>query len=127
VYHEHFVEEIERKNLKNDLKRKKVTIMKEKTIGESLFKNRELLTNPNLTKDERYKLRRENLLVIQEKFYEIMEKNPHIFKIQFLLFRRKKLLKEKKYRGFIRPDKIDYEPTIEYNIRCKFSKQVKKH
>lgn len=39
-----------------------------------------------LSEEEFHRLKKENLLAIQSKFYELMEKNPSIFKVPNLLY-----------------------------------------
>lgn len=85
--------------------------------------NRKVLLKDGLSKMERYRLRRINLLVIQEKFFEVMEKNPKIFKISLLTHRRKAILKERRF-GKVKEDFIDFEPDEGEEVAFKKSKVV---
>ena len=65
-----------------------------------------------MSKEERYALRRENLIAIQGKFFDVMEANPEIFKIPCLQMQRKKILKERKHQEFDESDKIEFEQNM---------------
>jgi hypothetical protein len=104
------------KEERDRLKLKKTVRMKlhyetKTSMSEVLKMNREKLLQDGLSKDERYNLRRQNMLAIQEKFYDVMEAHPSIFKIPFLLVNRKKQLKDRKYNEEEK-EVIDYEPEI---------------
>ena len=62
---------------------------------EKLRINREKIEKGNLIEEEVLNLKRLNLLEVQSKFYEVMEKHPHVFKISLLSYNRKKLVKER--------------------------------
>lgn len=48
---------------------------------------------------------KQKLLAVQKLFYKVMEKNPQIFRISQLLYRRKKLMKDKQLgMTFDKPD-----------------------
>ena len=64
--------------------RRKVNFDEEKPMWEILSENRQRLLKDGLSKEERYALRRENLVAIQGKFFDVMEANPDIFKISCL-------------------------------------------
>lgn len=114
----------EKKKLMEQQKMKrKVNFNKKKTMQQILKENRELLLGDNLSKTERYRLRRMNLIAIQDKFYDVMEKNPKIFKIPLLIHTRKAILKERKYDKNI-PDFIDFEPDEKSEEIFKKSKIV---
>lgn len=89
--------------------RRKVNFDEEKPMWEILSENRQKLLKDGLSKEERYALRRENLVAIQGKFFEVMEANPEIFKIPCLQIQRKKILKERKHHEFEESDKIEFE------------------
>jgi hypothetical protein len=82
-------EEKDRMRLKKTVRRK-VLYETNKSMSEVLKLNRAVLLQDGLSKEERYRLRRQNLLAIQEKFFDVMEANPEIFKIPYLLAMRKK-------------------------------------
>lgn len=126
----------EREVLKENVKRKqteeaeenkiarKVTFKQKRTMQEILKENREILKEDNIPKKERYVLRRMNLLAIQDKFYDVMERHPEIFNIPLLMHHRKITLRDRKY-GKLNPDFIDFEPDECSEKVFKKSKKVK--
>ena len=97
-------------------------------LGEVLFRNREILMKDGLTKAVRYALRRENLLAIQAKFYEVIEKNPAVFKCPLLVAMRKKAKKESLYMaggGDSTPSFIEFEPELSEKLHHSRAKLVR--
>jgi hypothetical protein len=83
-----------------------------------LKKNNAILLGENsneLSEQEFHRLKKENLLAIQKRFYDLMENNPLIFKIPHLLHQRKKHIKEvtfiKNGGGNIEEEKISFYKT----------------
>lgn len=70
-----------------------------------------------LKEEEIYELKKKKLLAVQNTIYRAMEKNPHIFKIPQLIYRRKKLLKDKQFADTLNKseDKLSFD--------CKQNKQ----
>lgn len=92
--------------------RRKVNFDEEKPMWDILSENGQRLLKNGLSKEERYTLKRENLIAIQGKFFDVMEANPEIFKIPCLQMQRKKILKERKHLEFDESDKIQFEPNM---------------
>ena len=47
-----------------------------------------------LSIEEYERLKKQNLMTVQNKFFEVMEKNSHIFKIPYILHQRKKHIQD---------------------------------
>lgn len=96
--HEELAKEKQDKiKLKKNNRRKIKFGEKTETMMDILTRNNAVLMGEdfqNLAPEEYHRLKKENILTIQNKFYELMEKNPLIFKIPHLLHQRKKHLKE---------------------------------
>lgn len=100
-----FQKELRAKEEFKIITRKKARFVEEVPLRELIEKNNKKLKEGDLTDKQIYDLLKEKLLAVQKLFYKVMEKNPQIFKISQLLYRRKKLMKDKQLgMTFDKPD-----------------------
>lgn len=91
-----FLKEKKAKELKI-IKRKKARFYDEIPMHEVIKRNNKLLANENLTEEKIFDLKKEKLLAVQAMMYRVMEKSHGVFRIPQLIYRRKKILKDKQY------------------------------